>query len=57
MSRTLYERVITDRFGSARRGGERRRRGARDIDLDVSRTSRHASTGLPSRTARTTRFY
>lgn len=57
MSRTLYERVIADRFASAPRGGERRRRGAREIDLDVARTRRHESTGLPSSTARPTRLF
>lgn len=56
MSRTLYERVIADRFASAPRGGERRHRGAREIDLDVARTRRHESTGLPSSTARPTRL-
>ncbi len=45
MTRTLYERVIGDRLGSAPRGGARRHRGARDIDLDVVRTRRHATSG------------
>lgn len=49
MSRTLYQRVIADRFGSATRDGEPRRRGARDIDLDVVRT-RHHGARLPSAT-------
>lgn len=57
MSRTLYERVIADRFGSAPRGGERRRRGARDIDLDVARTRHHAAADRSSAITRPIRFY
>lgn len=37
MHRTLYERVIADRFGSGARVGEGRRRAARDIDLEAGR--------------------
>lgn len=57
MTRTLYERAIVGRVGSMLRDGERRRRGAREIDLDVSRT-RHQAPRRPTGTAtRPVRLY
>jgi hypothetical protein len=41
MARTLFERVIGDRIGSAPRNGGHRHRSAREIDIDVTRTRHH----------------
>ncbi len=57
MSRTLYERVIVDRMGSVLRGGEGRRRSARDIDLDVNRARHQAPRRTDGASTRPLRLY